>query len=236
MARAIRCACRLEFLLAFYPQVGQVPVFSTPPWLRNYRRGVLTSFCPITSVDERPGGWLGRRTGTAFAAALYGLLTPPERSDVRGHPLRGCRPPVCLAGTIAERSFSDAIAQREIGCWVSTRPLFIQMGSRFQTGLPVRWPVHPRVFQEQGVEIPPIACFTAPQTRVQEEVLAFFKPRRPGIEILWRWRRTRTCFFEVQPAPVPASSNACTTCSRRLPRPAWKCIVFRATRQTRRSP
>ncbi|PYT07882.1 MAG: hypothetical protein DMF60_06165 [Acidobacteria bacterium] len=112
---------RNESLLAILPTGGGKSLcFQLPALVRNFRRGVLTIIIsPLQALMKDQVDGLVRRTGTSFAAALYGLLTSPERSDV----LRRIR-----LGDIAllyvspeqlrNRSFSAAIAQREIGCWV----------------------------------------------------------------------------------------------------------------------
>ena len=121
---------------------------------------------------------LVRRTGTSFAAALYGLLTPPERSDV----LRQIR-----LGDIAllyvspeqlrNRSFSEAIARREIGCWVFDEAHCLsKWGHDFRPDYLYAGRFIREFSKRQGVEIPPIACFTATAKQdVQEEILAYFQ-------------------------------------------------------------
>jgi ATP-dependent DNA helicase RecQ len=71
-------------LLAILPTGGGKSLcYQLPALARNCRRGILTIvLSPLQALMKDQVDGLVRRTGTAFAAALYGLLTPPERSDV----------------------------------------------------------------------------------------------------------------------------------------------------------
>jgi len=179
-ADIVEAGLREESLLAVLPTGGGKSLcFQLPALVRNYRRGVLTIvISPLQALMKDQVDGLVRRTGTPFAAALYGLLTPPERGDV----LRRIRlGDVALLYVSPEqlrnRSFREAIASREIGCWVfdeahclskwghDFRPDYLYAG-RFI-----------REFSEtQGASIPPLCCFTATAKRdVQQEILDFFK-------------------------------------------------------------
>jgi ATP-dependent DNA helicase RecQ len=183
----IEAGMRNESLLAILPTGGGKSIcFQLPALVRNYRRGVLTIvISPLQALMKDQVDGLTRRTGTPFAAALYGLLTPPERGDV----LRRIR-----LGDIAvlyvspeqlrNRSFREAIAQREIGCWVfdeahclskwghDFRPDYLYAG-RF---------IREFSRSEEG-KLPAIACFTATAKRdVKEEILAYFRSET-GIEL-----------------------------------------------------
>jgi len=176
----VEAGLRNESLLAILPTGGGKSLcFQLPALVRNFRRGVLTVvISPLQALMKDQVDGLVRRTGTPFAAALYGLLTPLERGDVLRRVRMG---DVALLYVSPEqlrnRSFHDAIAQREIGCWVfdeahclskwghDFRPDYLYAGRRIR-----------EFSKEQGVEIPPIACFTATAKRdVKEEILAYFK-------------------------------------------------------------
>jgi len=74
---------RNESLLAILPTGGGKSLcFQLPALVRNYRRGVLTIvLSPLQALmkDQVDGPGPAHRE-RPFAAALYGLLTPPERS------------------------------------------------------------------------------------------------------------------------------------------------------------
>ncbi len=80
----VEAGLRDESLLAILPTSGGKSLcFQLPALVRNYRRGVLTIvISPLQALMKDQVDGLVRRTGTPFAAALFGLLTPPERGDV----------------------------------------------------------------------------------------------------------------------------------------------------------
>ena len=82
-----------ESLLAILPTGGGKSLcFQLPALVRNYRRGVLTIILsPLQALMKDQVDGLVRRTGTPFAAALYGLLTAagaqrrPAQDPARRH-------------------------------------------------------------------------------------------------------------------------------------------------------
>jgi len=176
----VEAGMRGESLLALLPTGGGKSLcYQLPALVRHHRRGVLTVvISPLQALMKDQVDGLVRRTGTPHAAALYGLLTPPERGDV----LRRIRlGDVALLYVSPEqfrnRSFREAIAHREIGCWVfdeahclskwghDFRPDYLYAGRfirEFSAG--------------QGVPVAPIACFTATaKTDVRREIVEFFR-------------------------------------------------------------
>src|SRR5204863_1671530 len=152
--------------------------FQLPALVRNYRRGVLTLvISPLQALMKDQVDGLVRRTGTPFAAALYGLLTAPERGDVLRRVRLG---DVALLYVSPEqlrnRSFREAIAQREIGCWVFDEAHCLsKWGHDFRPDYLYAGRFIREFSKEQGVEIPAIACFTATARQdVREEILTHF--------------------------------------------------------------
>jgi ATP-dependent DNA helicase RecQ len=176
----VEAGMRDESLLAILPTGGGKSLcYQLPALVRNFRRGVLTIvISPLQALMKDQVDGLVRRTGTPFAAALSGLLTPLERGDVLRRVAMGEVAVLYVSPEqLRNRSFHKTIVQREIGCWVfdeahclskwghDFRPDYLYAG-RF---------IH-EFSQEQGVGIPPIACFTATAKRdVKEEILAYFK-------------------------------------------------------------
>ncbi len=158
---------------------GKSLCFQLPALARNQRRGVLTLvISPLQALMKDQVDNLSRKTGTTSAAALYGMLTQPERGDVLERVRLG---DVAILYVSPEQlrnaSFRQVLESREIGAWVfdeahclskwghDFRPDYLY-ASRFIRDLAKR----------QGLPIPPIACFTATaKTDVIEEVIAHFR-------------------------------------------------------------
>ena len=117
----VEAGMRNESLLAILPTGGGKSLcYQLPALVRNFRRGVITIvISPLQALMKDQVDGLVRRTGTPFAGALYGLLTQPERGDLLRRVRLG---DVALLYVSPEqlrnRSFRDAITQREVGCWV----------------------------------------------------------------------------------------------------------------------
>lgn len=239
LQRAIVAAgLRNESLLAIMPTGGGKSLcFQLPALVRNFRRGQLTIVVsPLQALMKDQVDGLVRRSGVHNAAALYGMLTTPERGEV----LRGIS-----SGSIAllyvspeqlrSTAFKKAALQREIGCWVldeahclskwghDFRPDYLYVG-RFIKELAVK----------QGGVAPAIACFTATAKRdVIEEIVEYFRSET-GTE-LFRYvggveRDNLT--FTVQTVGIhsklPRIHDLLT--ERLPPNGPGSAVVFRATR------
>ncbi len=235
----VEAGMRNDSLLAILPTGGGKSLcFQLPALVRNYRRGVLTIvLSPLQALMKDQVDGLVRRTGTPFAAALYGLLTPPERSDV----LRRIRlGDVALLYVSPEqlrnRSFAEAIAQREIGCWVFDEAHCLsKWGHDFRPDYLYAGRFIREFSKKQGTEVPSIACFTATAKQdVCEEILAYFK-KEVGRDLAFYAggvERDNLC-FEVQTiAESGKLERVHDLLSDRLPegRPG-SAIVFCATRE-----
>lgn len=176
----IRSGMNNEPVLAILPTGGGKSLcYQLPALVRNQRRGVLTVvISPLQALMKDQVDNLNRLTESGFAAALYGMLTPPERGRVMERVRLG---DVALLYVSPEQlrnvSFRNMVKQREIGCWVfdeahclsrwghSFRPDYLY-ASRFIRELA----------EQQQVDCPPVACFTATAKRdVVEEICQHFK-------------------------------------------------------------
>ena len=235
----VEAGMRNDSLLAILPTGGGKSLcFQLPALVHNYRLGVLTIvLSPLQALMKDQVDGLVRRTGTPFAAALYGLLTPPERSDV----LRRIRlGDVALLYVSPEqlrnRSFAEAIAQREIGCWVFDEAHCLsKWGHDFRPDYLYAGRFIKEFSKKQGSDVPPVACFTATAKQdVQEEILSYFK-KEVGRDLAFYAggvERDNLC-FEVQTiAESGKLERVHELLSDRLPegRPG-SAIVFCATRE-----
>jgi ATP-dependent DNA helicase RecQ len=165
----VEAGLRGDSLLAILPTGGGKSLcYQLPALVRNYRRGTLTIvISPLQSLMKDQVDGLVRRTGTAYAAALYGLLTMPERADVLRRVRLG---DVALLYVSPEqlrnRSFREAIAFREIGCWVFDEAHCLsKWGHDFRPDYLYAARFIRELSKQQGGGIPAIAGFTATAKR-----------------------------------------------------------------------
>jgi ATP-dependent DNA helicase RecQ len=176
----VEAGLRDESLLAVLPTSGGKSLgFQLPAIVRNFRRGVLTVvISPLQALMKDQVDGLVRRTGTPFAAALYGMLTPPERGAVLRRVAAGDVAILYVSPEqLRNRSFGSAVAQREIGCWVFDEAHCLsKWGHDFRPDYLYAARFIRELAQRQGGGVPPVACFTATAKReVREEILGHFR-------------------------------------------------------------
>ncbi len=172
---------------------GKSICYQLPALVRYFRRGTLTIVVsPLQALMKDQVDNLNRDTGTGAAAALYGLLTPPERGAVLERLRLGDVALLYVAPEqLRNRSFRRVVRQREIGCWVldeahclskwghDFRPDYLYV-SRFIRQLAERQAGPAGAPTARGaparrVPVPPVACFTATAKRdVRHEIVEHF--------------------------------------------------------------
>lgn len=151
---------------------GKSLCFQVPALVRYYRRGLLTMIIsPLQALMKDQVDNLRERTGSAAVAAIYGLLTPPERGAILEQVRLGDIGLLYLSPEqLRNRSVIRVLAQREIACWVFDEAHCLsQWGHDFRPdylycGRFIR--KHTRQNQERP---PVVACFTA---TAKEDVVA----------------------------------------------------------------
>ncbi|MGR9052453.1 MAG: RecQ family ATP-dependent DNA helicase, partial [Gammaproteobacteria bacterium] len=158
---------------------GKSLCFQLPALVRYRRRSVLTIVVsPLQALMKDQVDNLSRKTGAPNAAALYGLLTPPERGQV----LNGIR-----MGDIAllyvspeqlrNRGFQQAVEYREIGCWVFDEAHCLsKWGHDFRPDYLYAARFIKEFAQRQRAPVPPVQCFTATAKQdVKDEIIDYFR-------------------------------------------------------------
>ncbi len=174
-------------LLAIFPTGGGKSLcYQLPALVRHYRSGALTVvISPLQALMKDQVDNLAARTGTPYAAALNGLLTPPERGDCLERTARG---DVAILYVAPEQfrnaSFRKAISLREIGAWVFDEAHCLsKWGHDFRPDYLYAGRFIREYSAEQSVPIAPVCCFTATAKRdVIEEITEFFR-RETGQEL-----------------------------------------------------
>lgn len=235
----VEAGMRDQSLLAILPTgAGKSLCFQLPALARNVRRGVLTLvISPLQALMKDQVDGLVRRTGTPFAAALYGLLTPLERGDVLRRVAMGDIAILYVSPEqLRNRSFRKAIEQREIGCWVFDEAHCLsKWGHDFRPDYLYAGRFIREFAEKHGSEIPPIACFTATAKQdVKDEIIDFFRKETARELALFEGGVERDNLrFEVQAVPAPAKLERVhdLLASRLNAASGGSAIVFRSTRE-----
>ena len=154
-----------EPLLGILPTGGGKSIcFQIPGLVRYYRRGLLTVIIsPLQALMKDQVDNLKKKTGSMAVAAIYGMLTPPERGAILEQVRLGDIGLLYLSPEqLRNKSVVNALSQREIGCWVfdeahclskwghDFRPDYLYAG---------------RFIREQSLKnnlpLPSVACYTA---------------------------------------------------------------------------
>ncbi len=176
----VAAGMRDESLLAILPTGGGKSIcFQLPALVRYQRRGSLTIvISPLQALMKDQIDGLVRRTGSSAVAALYGLLTPPERGDVLNRITYGDIALLYVSPEqLRNRSFERAIRTREIGCWVFDEAHCLsKWGHDFRPDYLYAGRFIREFARRTGGTIPPVACFTATAKQdVTTEICDFFR-------------------------------------------------------------
>ncbi len=169
-----------EPLMAILPTGGGKSLcYQLPALVRHVRRGLLTVvISPLQALMKDQVDNLINNTGTPFAAAIYGLLTPPERGEVIERVRMGDVALLYISPEqLRSRSVRQILAQREIGCWVFDEAHCLsKWGHDFRPDYLYAARFIRELCLEQNLDLPPIACFTATaKPDVIEEITAYFQ-------------------------------------------------------------
>ena len=166
-------------LLAILPTGGGKSLcYQLPALVRHLRRGLLTVvISPLQALMKDQVDNLVKNTGTPFAAAIYGLLTPPERGEVIERVRLGDIALLYISPEqLRSRSVSRVLLQREIGCWVFDEAHCLsKWGHDFRPDYLYAARFIRELCESQGLDLPPVACFTATaKVDVIEEIEDYF--------------------------------------------------------------
>ena len=154
---------------------GKSLCYLLPALMRYQRRNMLTIvISPLQALMKDQVDNFAKKTGTRIAAALYGLLTLPERGELLDA-LRLGDIGILLVSPeqLRNRSFIAAISGREIGAWVFDEAHCLsKWGHDFRPDYLYSIRFIREFAQKEKTRIPPVQCFTATAKRdVTSEII-----------------------------------------------------------------
>ncbi|MEM1201981.1 MAG: RecQ family ATP-dependent DNA helicase [Acidobacteriota bacterium] len=223
-------------LLALMPTgAGKSLCFQLPALVHHARRGRLTVVVsPLQALMRDQVEGLHRNVGGGRAAALYGLLTPPERGRVLERVRLGEIGILYVAPEqLRNRSFRDAVRQREIATWVFDEAHCLsKWGHDFRPDYLYAARFVRELAESQGSEPPPVACLTATaKVDVVEEIRDHFvRELGQELEIFAGPVDRAELQFEVETASGPRKTERIAELVRS--RDGGSAVVYCATRRS----
>jgi ATP-dependent DNA helicase RecQ len=192
-------------ILAILPTGGGKSLcYQLPALVHYFRRGFLTVIIsPLQALMKDQVDNLSRITGSLSVAAIYGLLTPPERGEILKQVSMGDIAVLYLSPEqLRNQTIQTVLKQREIGCWVFDEAHCLsKWGHDFRPDYLYAARFIKEFSGHQSNSIPPIACFTATaKLDVINEIQEHFKEILNKDLTLFLSSVERTNLdFEVQP-------------------------------------
>ena len=172
----VTAAARGHAIFATMPTGGGKSLcYLLPALMRYHRRNMLTIvISPLQALMKDQIDNFSRLTGTKIAAALYGMLTLPERAEVLENVRLGDIGILLVSPEqLRNTSFLATISQREIGAWVFDEAHCLsKWGHDFRPDYLYAIRFIRECAEREKNAIPPVQCFTATAKKdVQSEIL-----------------------------------------------------------------
>ncbi len=215
---------------------GKSICFQVPALTRYYRRGLLTVIVsPLQALMKDQVDNLRKRTGSTAMAAIYGLLTPPERGAILESVRLGDIGLLYLSPEqLRNRSVIRVLEQREIACWVFDEAHCLsQWGHDFRPDYLYCGRFIRKQVDKGRYPTPPVACFTATaKDDVIDDIRQHFRTTLDlDLEVMNAGVRRDNLEFQVHVVTQAAKyGRVAELLTEHLPEEG-SCIVYCATRQ-----
>ncbi len=166
---------------------GKSLCYLLPALMRYQQRNMLTIvISPLQALMKDQVDNFSKQTGTKIAAALYGMLTMPERGEVQdGIRLGDVGVLYVSPEQLRNRSFVQTVQQREIGAWVFDEAHCLsKWGHDFRPDYLYSIRFIRELALKGKTAIPPVQCFTATAKKdVKSEIIDLIQ-RELGLRVI----------------------------------------------------
>lgn len=165
---------------------GKSLCYLLPALMRYQRRNMLTIIIsPLQALMKDQVDNFSSQTGTKIAAALYGMLTMPERGEVQeGIRLGDIGILLISPEQLRNHSFIQTVSQREIGAWVFDEAHCLsKWGHDFRPDYLYSIRFIREYAQKEKTSIPPVQCFTATAKKDVKSEISDIINRELGLRI-----------------------------------------------------
>jgi len=233
----VRTGVRNTTLFATLPTGGGKSLcFLLPALMRYQRRNLLTIvISPLQALMKDQVDNFSKQTGTKIAAALYGLLTMPERGEVlEGIRLGDVGILYISPEQLRNHSFVSTISQREIGAWVFDEAHCLsKWGHDFRPDYLYSIRFIREFALKEKTKIPPVQCFTATAKKdVKAEIIDIIQSELGLRVIQFEGGHERTnLHFEVWPVEKHEKKQTILELLRARYRKEGSVVIYCASRK-----
>ncbi len=233
----VAAAAKNSTLFATLPTGGGKSLcYLLPAIMRYQQRNLLTIvISPLQALMKDQVDNFAKHTGTKLAAALYGMLTMPERGEVMENVRLGDIAILFVSPEqLRNQSFIQTIRQREIGAWVFDEAHCLsKWGHDFRPDYLYAIRFIREFAQKEKSAIPPLQCFTATAKKdVKAEIIDIVQSQLGLRVIEFAGGHERTnLHYEVWPVATHEKNQAILDLLRTRYDSSGSVVIYCATRK-----
>lgn len=236
-AEIVAAAATGQSLFATLPTGGGKSLcYMLPALMRYQRRNMLTIvISPLQALMKDQVDNFLKQTGTKLAAALYGMLTMPERGEIMAAVRQGDVGILLVSPEqLRNQSFVNTISQREIGAWIFDEAHCLsKWGHDFRPDYLYSIRFIREFALKEKIAIPPIECFTATAKKdVQAEIIDIIQSELGLRVALFAGGHERTnLHYEVWPVDKHEKNQTILELLQARYQGAGSVVIYCATRK-----
>ncbi|MBU1568668.1 MAG: RecQ family ATP-dependent DNA helicase [Proteobacteria bacterium] len=215
---------------------GKSLCYLLPALMRYQHRNLLTIvISPLQALMKDQVDNFAKQTGTKLAAALYGMLTMPERGEVMENVRLGDIGILFVSPEqLRNQSFIQTIRQREIGAWIFDEAHCLsKWGHDFRPDYLYAIRFIKEFAQKEKTAIPPVQCFTATAKKDVKAEICDIIQSQLGLRVIeFAGGHERTNLqYEVWPVETYEKNQAILELLRTRYNSSGSVVIYCATRK-----